>query len=190
MKLIVGLGNPGAAYARNRHNVGFQLVEGLAKAHGLVFSRQQFRARVAAGRIAGHDVILAKPLTFMNLSGNAVGSLAHFFKLASADLIVAYDDLDLPLGRVRLRAGGGSGGHKGMKSIIERVGTDQFARLRIGIGRPTAGDPVDYVLENFSKDDSITMAETLEHGRQAILVWLDEGIDATMNQFNRVADGD
>ena len=188
LKLIVGLGNPGPKYARNRHNVGYQFVDNLAKAHELAFAHQQFHARVAAGRIAGQRVLLAKPLTFMNLSGKAVGALMRFYKLTPSDLLVVYDDLDLPLGKVRIRAGGGSGGHKGTKSIIERLGTHDFARLRIGIGRPQAGDPVNYVLQNLSNEEMIDLEGAFARSGEAVIVWLDDGIDMAMNQFNWTPD--
>jgi len=190
LKLVVGLGNPGPAYAHNRHNVGFCLVEALAREHGLTFARRQFRALVAGGTIARQAVLLAKPLTFMNLSGTAVGSLMRFYKLAPADLLVAYDDLDLPAGRVRLRPGGGSGGHKGMASIVERLGTEEFGRLRIGIGRPPFGDAVDYVLQDFSRDEAGEIERAIERACQATLVWLQEGIEAAMNRFNRAAEAE
>ena len=189
LKLIVGLGNPGPKYARNRHNVGYQFVDSLAKAHDLAFARQQFHARVAAGRIAGQRVSLAKPLTFMNLSGKAVGALMRFYKLTPSDLLVVYDDLDLPLGKVRIRAGGGSGGHKGMKSIIERLGTHDFARLRIGIGRPPAGDPINYVLQNLSNEEMIDLERAFARSGEAVIVWLNDGIGVAMNQFNWMPDG-
>ena len=187
-KLIVGLGNPGPVYARNRHNVGYRCVDALARTHGLSFARRQFRALVAGGPICGRPALLAKPLTFMNLSGNAVGALMRFYKLAPADLIVVYDDLDLPLGRVRLRAAGGSGGHKGMQSIIERLGTEEFARLRVGIGRPAFGDPVEYVLQNFGPDEEIEIGRALERAVKALEAWLSDGIEAAMNRFNRASE--
>jgi peptidyl-tRNA hydrolase, PTH1 family len=184
LKLIVGLGNPGPKYARNRHNVGFRLVDRLAQAHGLAFARQQFRALVAGGSAAGQRVLLAKPLTFMNLSGNAVGALVRFYKLLPQDLLVAYDDLDLPVGKIRLRSQGGSGGHKGMKSIIERLATEEFARLRIGIGRPTVGDPIDYVLQDFAEDEAAQVIEALDQAEETAMAWLSEGANAAMNRFN------
>jgi len=190
MKLIVGLGNPGPAYARNRHNVGFQLVESLAQEYGLRFARRQLRAQVAGGTIAGRQVLLAKPLTFMNLSGNAVRALMHFYQLTPADLLVAYDDLDLPLGRIRLRPEGGSGGHKGMRSIIEQLGVEQFARLRIGIGRPAHGDAVDYVLQDFTADEAAEIRRAIALASQATVVWLQEGIEAAMNRFNRAVEAE
>jgi len=152
-RLIVGLGNPGRKYADNRHNVGFQCLDRLAEAWGLSFSRQKHKALLAQGQIAGLKVILAKPHTFMNLSGEAMERMARFYKVPPENILVIYDDLDLPVGRIRLRPEGGSGGHKGMQSIIEHLGSNGFPRLRVGIGRPTHGDPVDYVLGDFTLDE-------------------------------------
>ncbi len=140
-KMIVGLGNPGPEYARNRHNVGFQVVDLFAGRHGLLFDKFQKRARLAIGQVRlGRDwsgkIVLAKPMTYMNLSGEAVGALAAFYKIAPADILVVSDDLDLPPGRLRLRAGGSAGGQKGVKSIIQHLHTEAFPRVRIGIGRP------------------------------------------------------
>jgi PTH1 family peptidyl-tRNA hydrolase len=182
--LIVGLGNPGLEYAKNRHNVGFQCIDRLAANHGLQFSRHQAKASLATGTIAGRRVILAKPLTYMNLSGQSVAQIARFYKIAPADILVVCDDLDLPLGRVRLRPEGSSAGHRGMTSIIDWLGTDGFPRMRLGIGRPAHNGAVDFVLGNFSGDDAITMDRTLDRAVAAVVVFLTEGIDAAMNQFN------
>lgn len=185
MKLIVGLGNPGPRYARNRHNIGFQIVDAFAAEHGLHFDRFQFKARVADGHLDGCRFLLAKPQTFMNLSGEAVQPLVSFYKINPADLLVVYDDLDLPLGRLRLRPFGGAGGHNGMRSIIHRLGSDRFPRLRVGIGRPPgAMDPADYVLQDFTPDEEAVMTSTRAAAVQAIAVWLREGLDAAMNRFN------
>jgi PTH1 family peptidyl-tRNA hydrolase len=184
--LIVGLGNPGPKYAANRHNVGFHCVERLALAHDLTFDRRQKRARVARGTIQGQRVVLAKPQTFMNKSGRAVVPLAHFYKVHLERLLVIYDDLDLPLGTVRLRPEGGSGGHKGMRSIIEHLGTQDFSRLRIGIGRPPGRmDPAAYVLQDFSAEEEELLVETLERAVDAIEAWMTEGVEVAMNQYNR-----
>ena len=186
MKLIVGLGNPGLRYRNNRHNVGFQIVDALAVAHGLEFGKTKYKARLADGVIREQRVLLVKPMTYMNLSGEAVQPLVHFYKIDLADLMVVYDDLDLPLGRIRLRPFGGAGGHNGMKSIIQRLGGDRFPRLRVGIGRPPGRmDPADYVLQDFSPDEEIIMAQVRERAVQALECWLAEGIDAAMNAFNQ-----
>ncbi|MFQ5812052.1 MAG: aminoacyl-tRNA hydrolase [Anaerolineae bacterium] len=184
-KLIVGLGNPGRKYAGNRHNVGFQCLDRLAEAWDLPFSRRKHKALLVQGEIAGLKAILAKPQTFMNLSGQAVERLARFYKVPPGSILVIYDDLDLPLGKIRLRPEGGSGGHKGMKSIIEHLGTDGFPRLRVGIGRPTHSDPVDYVLGDFAPDERITIEAACERAVSAVELWLAEGIVAAMNRYNK-----
>jgi PTH1 family peptidyl-tRNA hydrolase len=183
-KLIVGLGNPGRKHANNRHNVGFQCLDRLAEALGLSFSRRKHKALLAQGETAGIKVILAKPQTFMNLSGEAVERLAHFYQVTPENILVIYDDLDLPVGKIRLRPEGGSGGHKGMKSIIEHLGTNGFCRLRVGIGRPPHGDPVDYVLGDFTPDERIAMDEARERVVSAVELWLAEGIVVAMNKYN------
>jgi PTH1 family peptidyl-tRNA hydrolase len=185
--LIVGLGNPGDEYAVHRHNVGFWVVDALAQAHGLAFSRDRgARARVARGEIDGRPVILAKPQTFMNLSGQSVGRLRRKHEIPSERLLVVYDDLDLPLGRLRLRPEGGSGGHKGMRSIIDSLGTQAFPRLRIGIDRPPGRmDPADYVLRPFDAGQKTLLPAVVERAVAAVECWLVEGIVAAMDEFNQ-----
>lgn len=185
--LIVGLGNPGKEYARHRHNVGFQVVDALARASGLRFSRRKgTKAYVAEGRIVGVPVILAKPQTFMNLSGQAVGRLARAHHIPAEQILVVYDELALPLGRLRLRPEGGSGGHKGMRSIIDVLGSQAFPRLRVGIDRPPGRmDPADYVLQPFDKEQQPFAAEALATAVEAVKCWLAEGIVAAMDRFNR-----
>ena len=183
--LIAGLGNPGPKYAANRHNVGFRCVERLGSALGLAFDKRQKQARIAMGDLTGRRVILAKPQTFMNESGRAVVPLVRFYNVQLEHLLVVYDDLDLPLGTLRLRPGGGSGGHNGMRSIIEHLGTQDFARLRVGIGRPPGRmDPAAYVLQDFSADEGPLLEETLERALTAIETWLRGGIDAAMTWHN------
>lgn len=184
IKLIVGLGNPGARYARNRHNVGFLIADEFARAHALDFSRKRFNAYIAEGALAGARVMLAKPQTFMNLSGEAVGKLCAFYKIAPHDLLVIYDDLDLPLGKLRLRARGSAGGHHGMESIIARLGTSAFPRLRVGIGRPSPDADIAHVLSDFTADERAVMEETFARAVQAIEVWVAQGIVKAMNRFN------
>ena len=185
MKMIVGLGNPGSRYERNRHNVGFQIVDELAAAHDLAFDKRQHKAKIASGWIGEQRVLLVKPQTFMNLSGEAVQPLAAYYKIAPADLIVVFDDLDLPTGKLRLRPFGGAGGHNGMKSIIQRLGTNQFPRLRVGIDRPPGRmDPAAYVLQNFSSSEEEIMVQVRDRARRALERWLEAGIDAAMNEFN------
>lgn len=184
-KIIVGLGNPGRQYARTRHNVGFHCVDALAQEYGLSFNTQsRVRAQVATGRIAGTKAALVKPMTYMNLSGEAVRAALAYYRAEPSDLLVIYDDLDLPLGRVRMRPAGGSGGHKGMASIIQAIGTDRFARIRIGIGRPSHGDAADYVLDDFSEDERIDIAQAIDRALLGIRLWLEEGTDAAMNAVN------
>lgn len=184
MKLIVGLGNPGPSYARNRHNVGYQCLERLAQRNELRLSRMMFKAMIASGSVNGTRVLLARPLTFMNLSGQSVRPLLRWYRVSLPDLLVVYDDLDLPLGKIRLRQKGSSGGHKGMASIIQELGSDEFARLRIGIGRPLHGEPPEYVLSDFTRDESIVMDRTYDQAVAAIETFLANGIAVAMNQFN------
>lgn len=192
MALIVGLGNPGKEYAAHRHNVGFQVVGAMARGHGLRFSRsKKMKARVAEGQIASAPVLLAQPQTFMNLSGRAVARLARAHEIPPERLLVIYDDLDLPLGRLRLRPEGGSGGHKGLRSIINVLGTQAFPRLRVGIGRPPGRmDPAEYVLLPFGEEERALAAETVARAAAAVECWLAEGIAVAMDRFNRAPAAD
>jgi len=184
--LIVGLGNPGRKYAGNRHNVGFRCLDHLASAHDLSFGRRQKQARVALGPILRRSVVLAKPRTYMNKSGGPVAALARFYRVPMDRLLVVYDDLDLPPGTTRLRPSGGSGGHRGMRSIINQLSSREFARLRVGIGRPPGRmDPADYVLQDFSQDEEILLERTLKQTTAAIEAWLTEGVDEAMARYNR-----
>jgi PTH1 family peptidyl-tRNA hydrolase len=183
-KLIIGLGNPGRKYTHHRHNVGFQCLDRLAQAHGLSFTQRRAKASLALGKIADVGVVLARPLTYMNLSGQAVRQLVSFYKLSLEDILVIYDDLDLPLGTIRLRPTGGSGGHKGMHSIIEALGSQAFPRLRVGIGRPPGNDAVNYVLSEFTADEQITLASVYEKVVAAVEFFLRESIEAAMNAYN------
>ncbi len=182
--LIVGLGNPGPEYSGSRHNVGFQCVRWLAKKHSLSFEGTRAHARIAQGAILGKPVVLARPQTFMNLSGQAVHGLQQWLRLTPADLLVIHDDLDLPLGRLRLRPGGSAGGHRGIRSIIDSVGTQEFARLRVGIGRPEGNDAVDYVLGDFNAVERQIMAEAYARAADAVECILADGLEAAMNRFN------
>lgn len=187
LHLVMGLGNPGAEYADHRHNIGFQVLDSLARAHHLSFVRDKAaRAWVAEGTIRGMPVVLAKPRTFMNLSGRAAGRLARANKIPPECFLVVYDDLDLPLGRLRLRAQGGSGGHKGMRSIIDTLGTQEFARLRVGIDRPPDHlDPADYVLQPFDEEQQSLLSQVVELATSAAVCWLAKGIVAAMDEYNR-----
>ncbi len=183
--LLVGLGNPGREYAETRHSVGFQIITLLAQKHGLSFSRKQNEALVATGQIDGRRVVLAKPQTWMNESGKAVGPLVRFYKVELSRLLVIYDELDIPAGTLRLRPEGGNGGHNGMRSIIERLGRQDFPRLRVGIGRPPGRmDPAAYVLLPFNRDEQALMDMTRDRAVEAIECFLKEGILAAMNRFN------
>jgi PTH1 family peptidyl-tRNA hydrolase len=185
VSLVVGLGNPGREYADTRHNIGFQIISQLAEKHGLKFARMQNDALVTTGRIGNTRVVLAKPQTWMNDSGRAVGPLVKFYKVELARLLVVYDDLDRPAGSLRLRSEGSHGGHNGMKSIIARLGSLEFPRLRVGIGRPPGRmDPAAYVLQLFSRDEEAFMDMARARAVEAIECFLAEGIMAAMNKFN------
>ena len=186
MYLIAGLGNPTKQYAGTRHNMGFDCVDILAKELNIKFKKSRFNALVGKGKIAGEDVLLVKPLTFMNLSGFAVGGLMKYYKLnAEKDLIVIYDDTDLELGKLRIRKKGSAGGHNGMKSIISNVGTDSFARIRVGIGsRGDAVEMVDFVLGSFTASERRLIDEALSRAAQAAQDIVKNGADHAMNNFN------
>jgi peptidyl-tRNA hydrolase, PTH1 family len=185
MFLIVGLGNPGREYKETRHNVGFMVVDRLCQKWGVKPSRLQSKALVAQTLVEEEKIILAKPQTFMNLSGEAVGPLMRYYKLELSQLIVIHDDLDLPLGTLRLRPGGGSGGQKGLNSIIQKLGTQDFPRMRIGIGRPPGRmDAADYVLQSFSSGDMETFQFVLNKAEEAVTAFIQHGLDTAMNQYN------
>ncbi len=193
MKIIIGLGNPGKIYARNRHNIGFRTIDYLAKLHSIGTSRRQCHSQVGTDKIDGIKVMLAKPATFVNQSGEAVGCLVRTHNIALSDLVVIHDDLDLPLGKIRIRPSGSAGGHKGMSSIISSLDSDDFPRIKVGIGRPVTVDGtaisdedkiVDYVLSDFTpKEDDIIKAAIAQVAK-AVKTILTEGVTAAMNQFN------
>ncbi|MEJ2012468.1 MAG: aminoacyl-tRNA hydrolase [Anaerolineales bacterium] len=183
--LIVGLGNPGRRFKDNRHNIGFDLVDKLAERWRLKFSRVQSDALICDTLRGGKKIILAKPQTWMNSSGRAVTALLRFYKVEFANLIVAYDDLDLPSGMIRIRPAGGSGGHKGMESIIQHLGSNEFPRFRLGIGRPPGKmDPADYVLQDFNQREQEDIEFALQRSVECIELLLDEGLQASMTQCN------
>ena len=187
--LIVGLGNPGRAYAFNRHNVGFMAVDKLALRAGIDLRRVQNKAIVGSGRLADRPVILAKPQTFMNLSGEAVGALANYYRVPPTALLVIYDELDIPFGVIRLREKGGAGGHNGMRSIIQHMGND-FPRLRLGVGRPPGRmDAAAFVLQDFGRDELPLVSEMLTTAGDAVESFVRQGIDLTMSRFNGPVDG-
>ena len=185
MKIVVGLGNPGRQYTGTRHNIGFMVVGRLASIHSLAFSRKKFKAELAAGMVEGEDVLLVKPQTFMNLSGEAVGSVVRFYKRELSDLLIVYDDVDLPLGKIRLRPDGGSAGHNGIKSIITDLGSDKFPRLRVGIrGAFVYDDLSDYVLSKFTSDERAELDENIDRACSAVEATLSEPFDKAMSRFN------
>lgn len=183
--LIVGLGNPGREYENTRHNIGFRCVEAIAAHYGLRFTDKKARALLADGQIAEQRVMLAKPQTYMNLSGESVRVIADFYKIPVSQILVIMDDMDIPLGMLRIRAKGSAGGQKGMKSIIEHLGTDEIARLRFGIGRPPGRmDPAAYVLQDFGKENAILLTETLDRVVKSIETWLRFGVEMMMTRWN------
>ncbi|HID52834.1 MAG TPA: aminoacyl-tRNA hydrolase [Anaerolineae bacterium] len=182
--LIVGLGNPGRKYRGNRHNIGFMAVDRLAQAHGIQGGKVQNKAIVADGRIAQKPVILAKPQTWMNASGDAVGPLANYYQIPNENILVIYDDLDLPFGAIRLREKGGAGGHNGMKSLINHLGQD-FPRMRLGIGRPPGQMPPHaYVLQDFRPEERPLLDDILNEAVRAVETWLTDGIQLAMSRHN------
>ena len=183
--LIVGLGNPGCKHAGNRHNVGFHCLDRLAQAHQLSFDEKRDNAQLAMGRVAGRRVILAKPQAYVNLSGEAVGAVSRFRKIEPCNVLVVYDDLDLSQGTIRLRPRGSSGGHNGMKSIIEHLGTQSFPRIRVGIGRPPGQmEPRSYVLHDFGAMEKEVMEEVYERVVAALKAFIRFGMAEAMNRFN------
>jgi len=189
MKLVVGLGNPGKEYAQNRHNVGFLVIDLLAKEEGIELSQKRFQARFGTGRLGGQKVVLMKPETFMNLSGDAVADAARFYKTEGEDLIVVQDELDLPIGRLQLRRGGGTAGHNGVIHIADRLGTNDFVRVRVGIGKPegrgTRSGVVGHVLGDFAASERLLAAETIERAARAVRTAIEKDLKAAMNEFNR-----
>lgn len=192
MRLIVGLGNPGRTFAQNRHNVGFICISYFSRQHHIRFDRKQSQARIGSGKIAGDKIILAKPQTYMNQSGESVSLLVKRFAIDLADLVVIHDDLDLLLGKIRIRKGSGSGGHKGVDSIITQIGSQDFIHLRVGIGRPVVTlnrepseeDIISYLLSDFTPQEKQGITKALPQVSQAILCLISEGLTAAMNRFN------
>lgn len=183
--LIIGLGNPGREYKDNRHNIGFMLIDRLAVRLNARGIKLQSKAIVTSALYEERKIILAKPQTYMNLSGQSVQGLLHFYKIPTENLIVAHDDLDIPFGTIRIRPGGGPGGQRGMASTIELLGTKDFPRLRIGIGRPPGRmDPSDYVLQDFSKEEQKLVSEILDRAADAALTFVTDGLNKSMNKFN------
>lgn len=184
MKLIVGLGNPTKEYAKTRHNVGFRVIDRLADELNVTLSPSKFKGDYVKFKYKGEDVIFLKPMTYMNLSGESVIQVMHYFKCDLDDLLVIYDDLDMPTGKLRLRESGGAGGHNGIKNIIEHVKGKNFKRIRIGIDKNPQIKVVDYVLGRFSKEEEKLIDEGVEKAMKAVELYLDKGFAAAMNQYN------
>jgi len=188
MRLIVGLGNPGREYAWTRHNLGYQVVSHLSDLWGIPLTRHSHASLWGQGRLGTEAVILAQPTTFMNLSGQAVSRLMSYFKLTPGDLVVIHDDLDVPLWRLKLVDHGGPGGHKGLLDIIAVLGTENFLRIKLGVGRPSPGMPAEkYVLSHFPSGDAENVAVLIETAAQAVVTLLAEGLTAAQNRFHRVS---
>ncbi|HEY1191996.1 MAG TPA: aminoacyl-tRNA hydrolase [Gemmata sp.] len=184
MKLIVGLGNPGPKYAGTRHNVGFDVIEYLASGPGVGASREKFEALIYEMKEGDETALLIKPLTFMNLSGRAVRAILDFYKVPVENVLVICDDFNLPLSKLRVRAKGSHGGQNGLRNIQEQLGTDGYARLRIGVGQPAVGDAVDFVLSKFKPGERAAVESAVATAAQAALVWIKQGTEACMNKFN------
>jgi PTH1 family peptidyl-tRNA hydrolase len=183
--LLVGLGNPGREYANTRHNFGFMLIDRIAVRLDARGMKVLSKAIVMDGRFEEHKLILAKPQTYMNLSGQSVQGLAHFYKIPNERLMILSDDLDLPFGTIRIRASGGPGGQRGLSSILEKLGTKDIPRMRLGIDRPPGRmDPADYVLQNFSREDMKAISEILDRAADAALEFVTNGLNAAMNKYN------
>ncbi len=185
MKLIVGLGNPDRRYRHTRHNVGWEVIDRVGRRLGIAVDQEDGWATVGGGTVGRRRVLLAKPQTYVNLSGTAVADLRRRHRVKLEDLVVVVDDLDLPLGRLRLRPGGSHGGHNGLRSIIDALGSDAFPRLRVGIGRPPEGmDPAQFVLTPFTAEERATMDPALERATEAIETVIREGLQPAMSRFN------
>lgn len=185
MKCIVGLGNPGLKYRKTRHNIGFMIIDELANRFQAKLKDKKFNGHYSIVNIKGERVLLLKPQTFMNLSGECIRPLIDYYKIDLDDILVIYDDLDLPTGKIRLRKRGGHGGHNGVRSTIDHLGTEKFKRLRFGIGRPTTAKPiVDYVLEKFSKKDLEEVNVGIQLAADACEAWLTKPFDEVMNEYN------
>ena len=183
--LIAGLGNPGEKYSKTRHNVGFSFIEELADEYNISLSKQKFSAEYGKGKIDGYDVLLVKPLSFMNLSGEPVQKITNFFNIQTENVIIVHDDLDIEIGRVKIKEKGGHGGHNGIRSLISHIGND-FTRVRIGIGRPDGkGDVSDFVLGKFKKSDKDLITDIITITKDAVVTIIKDGTANAMNRFNQ-----
>ncbi len=183
MKVVVGLGNPGSRYEGTRHNVGFDVIDDLAQAPGTSRFQEKFQAEIAEQRVGEEKVLLVKPQTFMNLSGRSVRQLLDFYQVPVEDVLIVCDDINLPLGKLRFRARGTNGGHKGLRDIQNHLGTTEYSRLRIGVGAPD-DDTVDHVLGRFRPSEAPVIEEALEMAGQGVDLWIREGIQECMNRYN------
>jgi peptidyl-tRNA hydrolase, PTH1 family len=183
-KLIVGLGNPGAKYQWTRHNAGFMVLDRFCQGAGIAVARKTFSALFGEGSFQGERLLLLKPQVFMNLSGRSVNPALHFHKLSLEELIVVHDDLDIPFGRVKLKEGGGHAGHNGLRSLIQELGSGEFLRIRIGIGRPAHEDPADYVLSNFTRDELASLPRILDGAVDLLKLVIAEGVPKAMSLYN------
>ncbi len=184
MKLIVGLGNPGAEYAGTRHNVGFEVIDELSRRHSISVAKRQFKAVLGEGTIDGERVILSRPMTYMNLSGDAVAEITRYYKIELSDIIVVLDDVALPIGRLRLRLQGSAGGHNGLANILDRLQSKEIARIRIGVGSPRPGQLVNHVLSRFSSDDVPLIKDAVQLASDSIELAVKSGFELAMNRFN------
>ena len=186
MFVIVGLGNPEKKYFRTRHNIGFEVIDALSDKYNIGLTETKFKAAYGKGRIGDKRVILVKPLTYMNLSGEAVAPICNYFKIdTKSELIVISDDVELDVGKLRVRPKGSAGGHNGLKNIISQLGHDQFSRVRVGVGKkPKEWDMVDWVLGHFEGDDAAVIKESVENAADAVVEIMDNGVDSAMNRFN------
>lgn len=185
MKLIVGLGNPGAEYEHTRHNVGWKVIEAFAEKFRIAVTHHEKNAMTGTGRVAGGSVMVAKPLTYMNLSGDAVRLLANAYLESTDDLIVVYDDIDLPAGKLRIKPNGGPGTHNGMRSIVERLQSERFPRLRVGIGVQGESRLRDYVLDGFSSDERPIIDRAIERAVSALVLFCRDDLRRAMNEYNK-----
>jgi len=186
MILFLGLGNPEKRYQKSRHNLGFRVLDSLAKRLKIKIKTKRYKSLMGRGRIGREGIVLAQPLTFMNNSGVAAASLVRSLKIPLKNLIVVCDDIDLPVGRIRIRRKGGSGGHKGLESIIQHLKSNEFPRLRMGIGRPPQGmDPKEYVLKNFTKEENLLVKKAIDEAEEALILLVKEGIIPAMNRYNQ-----
>ena len=184
MKVVIGLGNPGRQYVGTRHNIGWEMIDYLAKGPGVGTFRSAFQADVAEATEGGEKVLLVKPQTFMNLSGRAVRAILDFYKLTPADVLVVCDDYNLSLGKLRVRAKGSHGGQNGLRNIQEQLGTDEYPRLRMGIGQPAPGEAVDFVLTRFKPGERAAVEEAIASAANGVLLWVRQGLAACMNRVN------